>query len=231
MTDHHDVEAVFWDIGGVILRMESVQRGHRAFVETLLTEYGTDHDPESALKLWRETLGEYFRERSGSEFRRAQEGYRLAVNAVLDEEVPMAEWREQFERVQDDHAEPNPDAIESIERLAETSLHVGVLSDVDHEEGRRILEAFGIFDLFDSYTTSEAVGKTKPHPEMFETALAKAGIDPPQAMMIGDRYSHDMQGGRQAGLRTVGYGTDAGPAVDYQVTDLREVLSILGVEE
>jgi putative hydrolase of the HAD superfamily len=229
MTDH-DIEAVFWDIGGVILRMESAQEGHRAFVEWLVSEYETDHAPEQAIARWQEALGEYFDERTGTEFRPSREGYRRAVDTILAEEVPEEEWREQFEGIHTEYGDANPDAIETIEQLGETDLHLGVLSDVDHEEGKRILRGFDVFELFDSYTTSEEVGKTKPDPAMFETALDKAGVDPIEAMMVGDRYPHDMQGGRQAGLRTVGYGTDAGPAVDYQVQDLRELLTFLDVE-
>lgn len=226
----HDIEAVFWDIGGVILRMESARTGHRAFVEWLVSEYETDYPAEEALLTWRETLGEYFDERTGTEFRASREGYRRAVDAVLAEDIRESEWRDQFEQIHTEHAESNPDAVETIEILADTPLHIGVLSDVDHEEGKRLLEGFDLFDQFDSFTTSEEVGKTKPDPAMFETALEKADVEPTAAMMVGDRYSHDMQGGRQAGLRTVGYGTDAGPAVDYQIRNLREVLTILDVD-
>jgi putative hydrolase of the HAD superfamily len=229
MTEH-DIEALFWDIGGVILRMDSAREGHRAFVEWLVSEYDTDHPPEQALAQWRETLGEYFNERTGTEFRPGREGYRRAVDAILAEDVPEEDWREQFEQIHAEYGKANSDAIETIDRLAETDLHLGVLSDVDHEEGKRILRGFGVFEQFDSYTTSEEVGRTKPDPAMFETALEKAGVEPTAAMMVGDRYSHDMQGGRRAGLRTVGYGTDAGPAVDYQLQDLRELLDILGVD-
>ncbi len=76
---------------------------------------------------------------------------------------------------------PNPGAVETIERLAETELHVGVVSDVDTEEGMRILETFGLKGRFDSITTSEMVGRTKPDRRMFERALGAADVSPSDA--------------------------------------------------
>lgn len=225
-----DIEAVFWDIGGVVLQLSSMRRAHRAFVERLVVDYETDLAPDDALAAWRETLGSYFRERDGTDYRPGREGYRRAVAAVLDEDVSETAWRDTFESIHDEYADPHPDAIEAIERLAAEPVHVGVLSDVDHDEGRRILRSFGVFESLDAYTSSEAVGRTKPDPAMFETALSKAGVDPDAALMVGDRYTNDMEGGTRAGLWTVGYGAEDGPAVDYHAEDLREILSVVGVD-
>lgn len=223
-------DAVFWDIGGVILRLESVQQSHHAFVTALLEAYDSPHSPEKALETWRSTLGAYFRETAGTNYRPARDGYRRAVDAILSSDVEDVDWQPLFEQVYAEYAEPNPDAIEAIERLADTAVHLGIISDVDHEEGQQILENFGVLGAFDSFTSSEAVGRKKPDPAMFETALEKAGVEASNAVMIGDRYSHDMQGGRDTGMTTIAYGADDGPAVDYRIDDLREVLSIVGLD-
>jgi phosphoglycolate phosphatase len=44
---------------------------------------------------------------------------------------------------------------------------------------------------------------SKPHPAMLEAALAAAGVDPEQAVMIGDT-SFDMMMAREAGVRAIG---------------------------
>ena len=226
-----EFDAVFWDIGGVILRLESVQRGHRAFVVELLETHDSPYSPEEALETWRSTLGSYFRDTEGTNYRPARGGYQRAVDAILTSSAADTDWQPLFEQVSETYLEPNPDAIEAIERLAETPLHLGVISDVDHEEGQQILRTFGVLSLFDSFTSSEAVGRKKPDPAMFETALEKADVDPADAVMIGDRYSHDMQGGHEAGMTTIAYGADDGPAVDYRIDNLRDVLTIVGLDE
>ncbi|WP_336358398.1 HAD family hydrolase [Haloarcula sp. CGMCC 1.6347] len=231
MSESPDVEAVFWDIGGVILRMESVRAAHREFVEQLCAEYPGAVDSDAALEQWRSVLGTYFRERDGTAFRPAREGYRLAVDEILTVDPEETEWESLFRRIRDERAEPNPDAIAAIEAVADAPLHQGVISDVDDDEGEQLLRAFGVWDAMDSYTASETVGRTKPDPAMFETALEKAEVTPAQAVMIGDRYEHDMDGGTEAGLWTVAYGAEDGPAVDIALDDLRELPDWLGIPE
>jgi putative hydrolase of the HAD superfamily len=112
-------------------------------------------------------------------------------------------------------------------------VYLGVLSDVDTEEALAMFDSFGIRERFDDVTTSEEVGYRKPDGRMFETAterLRSAGVDPSRTLMVGDRYRHDVEGAREAGLVPVGYGTDAhGPAAEYEIRDLRELLDIVGV--
>lgn len=230
MSEVSQFDAVFWDIGGVILSMESITASHRRFVDSLVASHQTDLSSDEALSEWRTVLGEYFAEREGTTFRPAREGYRRAVDAVLDADADNVDWKSEFDRIVAEESSPNPGAVETIEVLAATSVHLGVLSDVDDVEGRRILDSFGVLDSFDSITTSEEVGRTKPAPAMFETALEKAGVTPERSVMIGDRYSHDMAGGRRAGMTTVAYGAEDGPAVDHRVESLTEILALVGTD-
>ncbi|MFB6110826.1 MAG: HAD family hydrolase [Halodesulfurarchaeum sp.] len=220
-------EAVFWDIGGVILSLESVQRGHAAFVEALCERYPCAGDPETAIDRWRRAVGDYFSERDEMTFRPAREAYDRANEEILEAEIDRSEWRPLFHDVVDRYIETNEESVETVRALAETDLHVGVISDVDTEEGRRILRTFDLYDSFDSFTTSEEVDKTKPHPAMFEAALEKAGVDPRRSLMIGDRYRNDMEGAKDVGLATVGYGTEDGDAVDYRIENLSALLDIV----
>lgn len=220
------MDATFWDIGGVVLDSESVRAAHERFITDLCGEGILDVPSDQALGTWRTELGAYFREREGTEFRAASEGYRRAIAAIA--EVPEDEWRPVFERALEETLQPNPGAIETLDRLAGRDVHLGVISDVDTDEGRRILETFGVREHFDSITTSEMVGKTKPAPAMFETALDRAGVAAGESLMIGDRYRHDMEGATQAGMQTAAYRAEDGPAVDYRLDDLREILDIVG---
>ena len=225
--DPADWEAVFWDIGGVILDLESVQAAHATFVAGLVERHAVDLSIEEALETWRSRVGEHFRERDGTEFRPAREAYHLGIEAVVGEEVPMDDWKPVFEQAVLAAIEPVPGAPETIERLAERDIHVGVVSDVDHDEGTAMLEQFGVRRHFDSITTSEAVGRTKPDPAMFETALEKAEAEPGRSLMIGDRYAHDIRGAAAVGMHGVAFGAEDGSAVSYRIETPKEVLAIL----
>jgi len=220
-------EAVFWDIGGVILALDSVQDAHAEFVAGLCDRHDLETTVDEAVETWRTTVGDYFRERDGTEFRSAREGYHRAVAAIVGEELPREEWEPRFEEIVEASIEPVPGAPEAIERLADRDLHVGVVSDVDDAEGKRMLERFGVREHFDSITTSEEVGYTKPDPAMFETAVAKAGVAPERSLMIGDRYDHDVNGAAEAGMHGVAFGAEDGPAVAYRIESPAEILEIV----
>jgi putative hydrolase of the HAD superfamily len=208
-----DAEAVFFDIGGVLLDLASVREGHRRFVAELATQYGLDI--ERALEVWREVLGDYFRERRGTEFRSAAEGYRRAIVAAVGTEVPEREWRPLFERATDETLRPIDGAGEVLDALS-GEVYLGVISDIDTAEAERILGGFGMIESFETVITSEAVGRTKPDPAVFAAAIGRAGVDPNKSAIIGDRYHNDMRGGSWAGLRTIAFGGSAanGPGGD-----------------
>lgn len=222
-----EYSAVFWDIGGVIVELKSIREGYARFVEELADEHGLDS--EEALEIWREALGDHFRDRDGTEYRIAREGYRKATEALLEE--PPKKWRERFNRCLAETLRTEPRAVETIQALDDAGHYLGIVSDIDEPEAHEILERFGVRACFDDVTTSEAVGYTKPDAKMFETALAKADIDPDRGLMVGDRYRHDIEAAAEHGLDTVAYGKDSdGPASDYRIEDLGELLSIVGLD-
>ncbi|PSP73669.1 HAD family hydrolase [Halobacteriales archaeon QS_3_64_16] len=213
-----DAEAVFFDIGGVVLDLGSVREGHRRFVAELAKQY--DLDEERALQTWRAVLGEHFRERRGTEFRSAAAGYDRAIEAAVGAPVPEAEWRPVFEKATGECLRPVDGVRETLEALSE-EIYLGLISDIDTREAERILGGFSLLEYFNGMTTSEAVGRTKPDPAVFATAIGSAGVSPGRSVMIGDRYHNDMHGGSWAGLRTVAFGGSAatGPEAETDGAD------------
>jgi len=226
-VDH--VEAVLWDVGGVILDLGSVRAGHRAFAAWLAEAYGLG-PVEDVIATWRQAVGDYFRERDGTAFRPAREAYARAVAACVGEPVPRAAWEDPFWETVGSHLRATEGAAETIERLAAAGLHQGVVSDIDAAEGRFILGRLGVLDAFDAVTTSEDVGRTKPDPAIFEAALEAAGVAPDRALMVGDRYRHDMAGAARLGIHTAAFGAADGPAVEYRLASLRDLPVLVGVE-
>ncbi|ARS91711.1 haloacid dehalogenase [Natrarchaeobaculum aegyptiacum] len=220
-------EAVFWDIGGVVLELESVQSAHAAFVADLVDDHDLEYSVEEAVDVWRTAVGNHFRERDGTTFRPAREAYQIGVEELVGDSVLTEEWRPTFDEHVESAIEPIPGAVETIETLAERPIHVGVCSDVDDAAGKQMLERFGVREVFDSITTSEEVGRTKPDPAMFETALEKADADPARSLMIGDRYDHDVKGAADVGMHGVAFGAEEGPAVSYRIDSPEEVLEIV----
>ena len=83
-------------------------------------------------------------------------------------------------------------------------------------------------------TTSEEVGYVKPDSRMFETAFEKAraaGVDPSAGIMVGDKYDNDMEGASAVGLETAAFGAADGPAVDYHLSSIEDLLDVLDLAE
>jgi len=71
----------------------------------------------------------------------------------------------------------------------------------------------------------------KPQPPLFRIALARLGLEPAQAAMVGDSIESDVAGGRAIGMRTVLYapeGAQAGVA-DAVVRSWAELARLAGV--
>jgi putative hydrolase of the HAD superfamily len=51
--------------------------------------------------------------------------------------------------------------------------------------------------------SSSVHGFMKPHPSIFEAALGLVGVDPGEAMMVGDSVRQDVGGARAVGMKAV----------------------------
>ncbi|GAA0655873.1 HAD family hydrolase [Salarchaeum japonicum] len=225
-----DYDAVFWDIGGVLLDVDSVREAHTRFMERFVAAHGLDVAPRAALEEWRGVVGRQFRERDGNAYQSAREAYALALAELVGRDLTDDEWFPLFRETSQRYLRPTPHTREVVAALADAGVYQGIVSDVDTEEGEFILSLFGVLDHVDDVTTSEAVGRTKPDDAMFETALAKSPVAPERTLMVGDRYDHDVAGAARHGIRGVAFGANAdGPDASHRIDDLRDVLDIVGV--
>jgi len=71
----------------------------------------------------------------------------------------------------------------------------------------------------------------KPEPPLFRIALARLGLAPEQAAMVGDSVESDVAGGRRAGMRTVLYAPDGGApgAADVVIRSFAELRVLASV--
>ncbi len=89
----------------------------------------------------------------------------------------------------------------ALERIRQ-QYSIAVISNAD---GRidAVLRRCGICDCFASITDSGNVGHEKPHPAIFSAALREMKADPAESLYVGDVYSVDYVGARNAGMQAV----------------------------
>jgi putative hydrolase of the HAD superfamily len=89
-----------------------------------------------------------------------------------------------------------PDVLPDLEILFAKFTVVAVTN------GNANLQAIGIRHLFHDVVSAADAGVPKPARAIFEIAIRKAGVSPQEILHVGDHPETDVDGGRQAGLRT-----------------------------
>jgi putative hydrolase of the HAD superfamily len=93
--------------------------------------------------------------------------------------------------------------IELIEQLR-ARYKVGLLSNYPCGKAiRASLKRERLDGCFDAVVVSADVGHVKPHELPFRTVLGQLGVEPHEAVYIGDNWLADIQGAKRVGMRAV----------------------------
>jgi HAD superfamily hydrolase (TIGR01509 family) len=120
---------------------------------------------------------------------------------------------------------PLPGARRLLETLKERGHPVVLASSAKEQEIEHYLDLLGAREIVDAWTSSADVEKTKPEPDLVQTALEKVGGG--DSVMIGDSV-WDVEAAKRAGIPTVavrtgGFGHDelaaAGAACVFESLD------------
>ena len=99
--------------------------------------------------------------------------------------------------------------------------------------GNSNLEKIGIRHLFHGVVTAVDAGAAKPDRQIFDVAVGEAGVRPEEILHVGDHPIADIDGARQAGMRTAWINRNAAvwpdkldhpDAVVTTMAELRELL-------
>jgi putative hydrolase of the HAD superfamily len=110
-------------------------------------------------------------------------------------------------------------------RLVRQHARIGIVSNNLRDEQQQKLEVCGLDSLIDALVVSEEVGLSKPHPQMFSTALERLRCDPRHAAMVGDSWAADILGARAAGIRAIWFNPLGSPMPDT-VDDVVQLTSL-----
>jgi putative hydrolase of the HAD superfamily len=117
---------------------------------------------------------------------------------------------------------PSAGAVETLRALKRQGLRLAIVSNYDARL-HRVVEELGLAPFLEAVVVSSETGWAKPSPRIYAAALAALGVEPGEALMVGDRPREDVAGAAAAGLRALLYdpnGRHPGPA---SIRDLRQV--------
>lgn len=202
----HGIKAVFFDAGGTLLYphpsvgevyarvagnygvQAEAKRLNEIFHEVWHQKDGLSlapfNDEKSEKKWWREIVREVF----------------SRVGEFQDFEVFFDDLYNQFASPETWKLFEETHAV--LGHFKEKGYIVGMISNWD----RRLLhlcDAFDIKKYFDFMLISALYGKAKPHRDIFSEAVRLSGIEPSQALHVGDSLEDDVQGAMDSGIRAL----------------------------
>jgi putative hydrolase of the HAD superfamily len=205
------LKAVFFDAG------ETLLAPHPSFHELfalVLGEQGHDRPPER--------VGAVF-ERMAPSF--AEVIDRLAVSSwSVSREASTAFWGALYGKALEDLGVPDPsgkvasalyerftryesyrlfpDAVPTLEALKAAGKTVGLISNFEEWLEGMLIE-MEVAPLFDLMVISGKEGIEKPDPAIFRLALDRSGVDPADALYVGDHPRIDIKGAQAVGMEAV----------------------------
>jgi len=119
--------------------------------------------------------------------------------------------------------------------LAKRGLKLAVVSDAPRKQVWLRLCELNLHHIFHAVVAFDDTGERKPSAVPFSKALSLLGVQPEQAVMVGDWAERDVVGGREIGMKTVfaKYGDLFGTihsGADYEIEDVMELLDIVDRE-
>ncbi len=98
--------------------------------------------------------------------------------------------------------------------------------------GNANIEMVGLSKYFDFCLNAEDFALPKPHGDIFKEALAQANVSAGQCLHVGDHPVHDMQGAKEAGMKTCWLEDGKRPwqlpfNADITITHVRDLLPLL----
>lgn len=121
-----------------------------------------------------------------------------------------------------------PEVIPALEALGERYVLIAVTN------GNANLARIGIDHLFHDFVTAAAAGAAKPARRIFDVAVRAGGATAMQTLHVGDHPEYDVNGARDAGLRTAwvnrngGQWPDGAALPDIEIAHIGELARLLG---
>ncbi len=101
------------------------------------------------------------------------------------------------------------DVLPALQALAAQKKTLGLITNINlgpagGESSIQVMTArLGLDPYLKFAVTSQEIGASKPHPPIFLAALKKAGVQPAEALHVGDQYASDIVGARGVGIGPV----------------------------
>ena len=188
------IKAVLFDLDGTLL--DTNELIYTSFLKTFKDKLNIELKKEEVTEFFGIPLGDPFKKYTNSD--------------NVDELVSY--YREYNESIHDKMCFAFEGVKELLVGLKEKGIKIAIVTSKRRELAERGMKIAGIYDFMDVIITPESTIKHKPNGEPALKACSDLGIDPSEAIMVGDS-PFDIHCGKNAGCKTCG--------VNYTFIDLK----------
>lgn len=223
------IKAVIFDLDNTLVDFMGMKRQAVSAAISSMIDAGLALSPQEV----QERIDAIYKER-GIEFQSVFDQLLYDIFQKVDYKI-LSAGVIAYRRAREAALVPYPHVTMTLVRLVKRGLRLAVVSDAPGREAWLRLCYLNFHHLFDQVVTFDDTGERKPGPGPFRRALELLGIQPREALMVGDWPERDMVGAAQLGMTTVfaRYGDTFGTVdsgADYDINDISELLEIVQKE-
>lgn len=207
-----NLRAVIFDLGGTLLDFvdwdASAANKWRASYEALATADLAPGRPEAyiqgmraaELAHWQRVEGE---QSSGPPTGIVSEGFRSLGLEATEEQLLVA--LDGYARATVGWSRLFPDTVSTLVTLRGLGYRIGLLSNTwwAAEWHNADLATHGVAASLDELVYTSDLPHSKPHPSVFLEVAGRLGVEPRDAVMVGDRMIDDISGAQSVGMRAI----------------------------
>lgn len=131
------------------------------------------------------------------------------------------------------HRKVYPDIIETLAALKEAGVRMGIVSNTTNPGFMKDYEQslMGLGPYFEFSIYSSEVPYRKPHPSIFQLALARLNLQASEVLFVGDNLNADIVGAQSvkmpaAWLNRTGKASSSDVKPDYEIRSANELLTL-----
>ena len=220
------LKAVIFDLGLTLIRTASFPEIYRR----ILARFGVTASLADIVRAQKETEGE-FGTATYDESRRKEfwTNYNVSLLEKLGVEENTVFLAEQIDALWWDcsHVQVYPDVEPTLFGLRAKGLKLGLVSNGFKQDLDHVLGELGLEKWFDAVVCIDSCNCAKPDKQIFLYTLDKLGIEPHEAVFVGDSASQDYEGALGVGIKPYLIDRDGMLPIQYNKIGILTVLLTL----
>ena len=224
------IEYIFFDLDETLLDFKRAEKEAVAFA---LSNFGIEPTEKTLLRYSKINLSQWkLLEQGKITLPEVKIGRFELLFKELSSDASAKAAAEFYEKNLAEGAYPLFGAEDTLKAL-QSGFRLFLVSNGTAEVQERRLEKTGFGKYFEKIFVSEEIGFFKPDKRYFESCFAAIdGFEKEKAVMVGDRLTSDVLGGKNAGIRTVwlnryGEKNETEIVPDYEISDISDLPKLI----